>query len=523
MNKADPHPNDEQLLLYADGTLARPEAAALEIHISTCDDCYAAVIQHRQLSDLEALGLLPPAHSLRRPWDSAIGKRAGGPGKPGVLGMIGGLMAGLGVTGLAHSPHGALAHGRPAGSDSSSDEVRNVGADSSHESQHEHSEDASVNLDSDTHFHSADTHYGQPSSDAVSPYVQQGYSDTCAVQCQRLILNDFGVAVTEDQLVHEAQAGHLYAPGHGTQLEDVGKLLEAHGLHVNRVHDANVFNLATELAQGHKVIVGLDSGELWHQNSVLESIADRLGIGSADHAVIVSGIDTSDPNHVKVIITDPGTGDVAKQYPLGEFLNAWHTSHFTMVSTVDPVPSWHHEMVNFDYDAGHISHVGAVPYDLAHQLEVANAHESDPAVHERLSSLFVAAASGHVSLAPWLGGHSGSLSGGVQHLLSAMMTLAHEGLSGPALVHSFANLMPETASHGSSAGHMHDSHDPLDLSSASQPHWQEPDHHSESHPYVDPSDLHHENPDSSTHSDTDPDSSLDDPSDPSGTHHDDWT
>lgn len=205
---------------------------------------------------------------------------------------------------------------------------------------------------------------GDPASQLVSADVQQQYSDTCAIQCQRLILNEFGVGVTEDQLVAEATARGIYQGG-GTSPEDVGKLLESHGLPVNRYDNANVFNLSNELAQGHKVIVGVDSADLWEsQNSTLHEIFDFLGFAKADHAVIVSGIDTTDPDHIKVNITDPGTGDVAKSYPIEQFLDAWKGSDFTMVSTAVPAPDTSAGMLNFPYDQGHIPMVGQAPYGL---------------------------------------------------------------------------------------------------------------------------------------------------------------
>ncbi len=250
----------------------------------------------------------------------------------------------------------------------------------------------------DPFFQEAPQVFGSPAVTGTSTYVQQHANDTCAIQCQRLILNDFGVDVSEEQLAREAEQQHLYTPGEGTPPDAVGVLLEDHGIEVNRFQHANVFHLANELGQGHKVIVGVESGELWQTNDVRASIAHQLGFGHADHAVIVSGIDTADPDHVKVIITDPGTGDVAKAYPLNEFLDAWKTSDFTMVSTAAPLPNWHPEMVNFDYSSGHIASVGAVPFGVAHELSLATHGETDPAAIDHLTALFMSAVDGQLSL-----------------------------------------------------------------------------------------------------------------------------
>lgn len=260
---------------------------------------------------------------------------------------------------------------------------------------------------------------GEPASPFVSSEVQQQHPDTCAIQCQRLILNEFGVGVTEDQLVTEASARGIY--NHGTSPDDVGKLLESHGLAVNRFDNANVFNLSNELAQGHKVIVGVDSSDLWtSQNGIVHEILDFLGLAKADHAVIVSGIDTTDPDHVKVNITDPGTGDVAKSYPIEQFLDAWKGSDFTMVATAHSAPDTSAGMMNFPYDQGHIPMVGHAPYALVQGLSESIDPHLSPDAMSGVESQFFDAVNG-VPLDPGAIVHVGPFPGdvGVQALFDA--------------------------------------------------------------------------------------------------------
>ena len=168
---------------------------------------------------------------------------------------------------------------------------------------------------------------GEPEVDAEFFPGVQSYMDTCAVRCQEFILERFtGVDIPEDALVQEAQAAGWYAPGQGTIPEDVGNLLEAHGISTHRVTGATVYDLADELAQGHKVMIGVDSTELWEGKTILQEIAEWLGIEEdvpgADHAVVVSGIDTTDPDNPQVIVSDPGTGEHTV-YPMEHFLDAW--------------------------------------------------------------------------------------------------------------------------------------------------------------------------------------------------------
>jgi len=170
----------------------------------------------------------------------------------------------------------------------------------------------------------------------TNPY-QQAYNDTCAIKSQQLILNDFGVPVTEDQLV-QYSAEHGWYNGNGTAMEDVGKILADAGIPCTQTVDANAYDLANELAQGHKVIVAVDSEELW-DNSILDWLKDIFLGDTPDHALIVAGIDMTDPNNPMVILTDPGTGQPAQPYPLDQFMDAWGDSQNFMVSTDVPTPS----------------------------------------------------------------------------------------------------------------------------------------------------------------------------------------
>ena len=214
-----------------------------------------------------------------------------------------------------------------------------------------------VNMD--PNIYSADGHYGE-----TNP-IQQGYSDTCAIKSQQLILNDFGVPCSEDDLVQFSYE-HGWYQGNGTTMADVGNLLESAGIPVTRQADANVFNLVSELAQGHKIIVGVDADELWHNESIGEKIKNWLSdffLGDTpDHALIVAGIDTSDPNNIQVLVTDPGSGDYCKAYPLEQFMDAWADSSCYMVSTDISVPQNVPGMENFNPEIGHIDNVVGVPY-----------------------------------------------------------------------------------------------------------------------------------------------------------------
>ena len=83
--------------------------------------------------------------------------------------------------------------------------------------------------------------------DPVNPYLQQ-YSDTCAIKSQQIILQEYGINVTEDELARMALENGWYNEG-GTLPADVGNLIQAAGIPVSRVDGANIYDLAEQLSK----------------------------------------------------------------------------------------------------------------------------------------------------------------------------------------------------------------------------------------------------------------------------------
>ncbi|MBV4203539.1 C39 family peptidase [Bacteroides salyersiae] len=182
-------------------------------------------------------------------------------------------------------------------------------------------------------FAQAETTHGQPNLDIeFDPETYQYYPDTCAFQSQALILREYGFNVTQEDLVEVAKVQGWYVDGYGTPADKVGKLLEYYGVDTSITEGNNIFNLANELAQNHHVLVTVDSGELWAPG-MGEKLEDLLIREQADHALLVVGIDTSNPSDVKVIVTDPGNGNTQYAYSEKQFMEAWKDSNCFMVST----------------------------------------------------------------------------------------------------------------------------------------------------------------------------------------------
>lgn len=199
------------------------------------------------------------------------------------------------------------------------------------------------------------------------PQYYQGNTNECAIYAQWNVLRDYGVKVDESTLVEQAKARGWFSDETGTPVEHLGKLLELHGVPCDMMVEGNRYNLINELAQGKRVIVTVDSSELWRENTILaklwEGVKDVFGSGE-DHAIVVSGIDTSDPNNIKVVLTDSGTGHRTISYPLDQFEDAWADGGCKMIVTREPPPQDLQlpSMANFDYERGHIPEVCGVPF-----------------------------------------------------------------------------------------------------------------------------------------------------------------
>ncbi|WP_320973810.1 hypothetical protein, partial [Dysgonomonas capnocytophagoides] len=187
-------------------------------------------------------------------------------------------------------------------------------------------------------IYEANKHYGlEPVNIDFDPDTYQWEKDTCAIRSQEIVLRSFGVFVPQDELIAQAEANGWYSKGHGTPMSDVGNLLDLYNVPNHRVADANVFNLIDELGHGHKVIVGVDIHELYG-NPFWQSIKETLVGKTPNHAMIVSGIDTSNPDKPMVTLTDPGTGKTLFECPYEKFLSAWDDSSCFMVATDKAAP-----------------------------------------------------------------------------------------------------------------------------------------------------------------------------------------
>jgi hypothetical protein len=171
--------------------------------------------------------------------------------------------------------------------------------------------------------------FGNPIGDKSFWHPQTG-DYTCAVEAQAGILECLtGEKVTElDAAVESAQLGLLTTEG--TLPHHIGAWLEQHNVECHANENGTFLDVIRELRDGNKVIVGVNAHSLWDTNDSLNAFAHQV----KDHAIWLTGVDASDPHHVKVTINDSGKPDGAGNvYDLHELDGVLNCPGFHYVAT----------------------------------------------------------------------------------------------------------------------------------------------------------------------------------------------
>ena len=165
-----------------------------------------------------------------------------------------------------------------------------------------------------------DITFGDPVRDAEYWHIQDG-ENSCAIVAQQGILNSFGIPINEDQAVDICENAGWFDET-GTKPDAVGKLLETAGIQTIREEECDITDLAEWLAKGEKVMVGLNSDDLWYPQRDLNGVpVDHPG--AEGHLVWITGIEKQRDNTF-VIMNDSGIPNGAGKTVLwADFQNAW--------------------------------------------------------------------------------------------------------------------------------------------------------------------------------------------------------
>ena len=171
----------------------------------------------------------------------------------------------------------------------------------------------------------------------------------CAIKAQQMVLHNYGIEVSTEELTALAKKQGWFEEGKGSAFDFVGELLNHYGVEAVQMRNAGVYHITHELSQGHKIIVGVDA-------DTDEALAQ--------HVMLVAGIDTTDPDNLKVEVKDPSHPEQDTVYTANAFLERWRHTGCFMVATKQAAPlSANPEMQNFDYQLGYVRKFADVAYE----------------------------------------------------------------------------------------------------------------------------------------------------------------
>ena len=195
-----------------------------------------------------------------------------------------------------------------------------------HDGSHEHDDNLAVinqqgSINNDQMLE--DILVGDPVSE-LENYHHQEDDYSCAVASQREVIESItGLDIPEKVLADFAQANGWYAPDCGTSPSAMGNILEALGIPVVNSFNLTVDDIREALANGEKVIVGLNANEIWNPQVASDGLP--LDQAVAGHAVQVTGMYQDDNEHWYMILNDTGIKDGGGEVvALKDFKNAWN-------------------------------------------------------------------------------------------------------------------------------------------------------------------------------------------------------
>lgn len=158
----------------------------------------------------------------------------------------------------------------------------------------------------------------------------QGETGRCALYSQKFVIEELtNQEIDIEELADLAEKNGWFSEDSGTPLLNMDKVLEYYGVHSDMSFHNDFSDLQRDLEAGKKVIVAIDSDEIWYgENDDLFTPGD-----GPNHAVEVIGVDHSDPDNPMVILNDSGNPNgCGEMVPLDTFLDAWEDGNCQMIS-----------------------------------------------------------------------------------------------------------------------------------------------------------------------------------------------
>lgn len=157
----------------------------------------------------------------------------------------------------------------------------------------------------------------------------QGDTGRCALYSEKFVIEELtGQDIDIEDFAEVAKANGWFTEEGGTTFLNMNNMLDYYGIENQMSFHNSITDIENCLNNGGKVIVSIDSDEIWYGTSNNIFSPDS----AADHAVEVIGIDRTDPNHPMVILNDSGTPDGrGEMVPLEVFEGAWEDGDCQMI------------------------------------------------------------------------------------------------------------------------------------------------------------------------------------------------
>lgn len=165
---------------------------------------------------------------------------------------------------------------------------------------------------------------------SMEEWEYQEDTNRCALYSQKFVIEELtGQDVDIEEIADLAEENGWFSEENGTPLMDMNKVLDYYGVENTMSFHNDIDDIKDCLDAGGKVIVSLDSDEIWYGEG------DDLfsPTASSDHAVEVIGIDYSNPDEPMVILNDSGSPyGCGEMVPLDVFMDAWEDGDCQMIT-----------------------------------------------------------------------------------------------------------------------------------------------------------------------------------------------
>lgn len=186
------------------------------------------------------------------------------------------------------------------------------------------------NFEPDDNYPS-DTISGDPVA-SMEHWEYQGDTNRCALYSQKFVIEELSPDIDEidiEEFANIAKEHGWFSEDGGTTLLNMNNMLDYYRINNEMTFNNTIEDIETCLSNGGKVIVSIDSCEIWYDEDDNMFSPDSC----SDHAVEVIGIDRSDPEHPMVILNDSGTPyGRGEMIPLEVFEGAWEDGNNQMIS-----------------------------------------------------------------------------------------------------------------------------------------------------------------------------------------------